>query len=145
MIKKGLINLFDSSPDIKTLRSIMTVIMVLVIAMQVVSPVLANTGDTGPFEKFTTTIKQMSGYVIQFLIFLGTAAFVIGMVKAGVAAQVGQQLGMANMVSAQILNIIMGVILFILMISIFEIAVWVINTASAGVSSDYSSFPVPGQ
>ena len=144
-MKTTIKKLFSSSPDIKTLQLFMSIIMVVIMTLQVVSPVYASALDDGPFGRFNDTIKQISGYLIQFLIFIGTVAFVVGMVKAGVLAQVGQQMGMAHMVSGEILNIVMGIILFILMLSIFEIAIWVINTASAGVKTNYSDFPVPGK
>jgi len=142
-IKKVCSYLIDQSPDVKTLRLILNIIIVLVLILQITTPVFASTFDN-PFPKMEDAIRTMTSAIIHFLIFLGTAGFVLMMVKSGVVAQFAQGAGISHMVSAEIMNIVLGVILFVVMVSIFEVAKWVITTASNGVDTKYNDFTVPG-
>ena len=143
-IKKACSYLIDQSPDVKTLRLILNIIIISVMILQITTPVFASSLADGPFTKMEDAIKTMTGSIIHFLIFLGTAGFVVMMVKSGVVAQFAQGAGISHMVSAEIMNIVLGVILFVVMVSIFEVAKWVIDTASAGVDTNYNNFNVPG-
>lgn len=110
---------------------LLSVTLVLVVALLLPSPALAQ--DGGPGEALSVledTFKNLGVLAIKFMYTLSFIVVLVGGVKNGFAINVAQQVGVAGMASRHTWNFIMGIVMFVLFLATLPILNLVIDNVS---------------
>ena len=128
---------------------ILVILGVLFISAGDVSIAFADEGD-GPggagraVDMMVTTFKRLGGLFIKGAYSVAFIIFAVGMVKNGVAAHAAQQFGVAGQVPRHILDIIMGIVMFIFFLITLPLVDLIIDNVSDIIPTDYE-ITVPSQ
>jgi len=88
-------------------------------------------------DMMITTFKRLGGLFIKGAYSVAFIVFAVGMVKNGVAAHAAQQFGVAGQVPRHILDIIMGIVMFIVFLITLPLVDLIIDNVSDIIPTDY--------
>jgi len=119
-------------------------VLLIVLLLLPGSPAAAQGGDP-PDDAADTLISifmDLGKLAIKVLYALMFVVFAVGMVKSGLGAQAAQAFGATTRVSAEMLNLAGGIVIFVIGLLTLPIANMIIDRVSEGMFTDPASIAI---
>ncbi|MHB8087286.1 MAG: hypothetical protein ACYDH2_03465 [Anaerolineaceae bacterium] len=134
---------FDPVRAFTWLTRIMVVLMVGMVFLDTTSPVYAATAEAIDPSGLIGVFKVLGEMFINIAYSLMVIVFAVGTVKSGLAAQTAQQFGVAGKASAEVMNLLSGVLVFVLGLMSLPLVRWVLNELGGLITPDLSLQNLP--
>lgn len=120
------------------LNRFMAITFCLIMVGSTVSPVFAGSGPSDAPGIIVETFKNLGEQFINIAYSLMVIVFAVGTVKSGLSAQVSQQFGIAGRTSAEVMNLVAGVLVFVIGMLTLPLVHWILNSLGDVIAPDLS-------
>lgn len=134
---------FDPVRAFRWLTRVMVVLMVGMMFLDTASPVYAAGADPVDPSGLISVFKVLGEMFINIAYSLMVIVFAVGTVKSGLAAQTAQQFGVAGKASSEVMNLLSGVLVFVLGLMSLPLVRWVLNELGGLITPDLSLQSLP--